>query len=119
MFALIIWSIIVLIISVIPIPETGINSELHLDKVAHFLLYGITAILFFRVLKPKLSMKSSMLFSMMLSSLYGFFLEVTQYFISYRSFSLADIIANIFGAMVFVLTYTFKNYFNPCLSIEK
>jgi VanZ family protein len=111
-FAFIGWLIIVLIISVIPIPETGINSELHLDKVVHFLLYGITAILFYKVLRLGLK-QGYIFFPIALASLYGLLLEVVQHFVSYRSFSLADIIANILGAMVFVLAYTFKNYFNP------
>jgi VanZ family protein len=101
------WLSILLMLSLIPLPETGIDPEWHLDKVVHFLLYGITAILFYRRIRLRLRLWH-ILFSIGLASLYGFFLEVLQRLVSWRSFSLSDITANVLGATTFVLIYIYR-----------
>ena len=97
----ILWLILITILSVIPIPEKyGAPGS---DKVAHFIIYFITTSWLFFAYKPK---RIPFLF------LYGFFafvystgIEVVQFFLSYRNFSIGDIVANISGILSFTLLW--------------
>lgn len=103
LFALIIWLIVLFILSVVHVPSIKIGLGLF-DKITHFILYGITAILFLSVLRRRLKTKwSGIFFTISLSSLYGFMLEIVQSFISYRNFEFSDILANTIGATAFVM----------------
>ena len=110
-FFLIIWLIVVFILSVIPVPDTKIKTELPFDKIVHFVLYGITAILFFRTFRLWLWKKGNIIFFSVISSFFcGLLFEFVQMFLPYRSFSLTDIGANTLGAIIFATAYYFKHH---------
>ncbi len=103
---LISWLFLVLAVSLMPVPETGIE-ERNLDKTVHFVIYGITAMLFLRVLyKDSRKLCIDGLISIGSASLYGFLIEIAQSLIPYRSFSIGDILFNFLGALFFVIVFS-------------
>lgn len=108
-YILALWLIILFIIFIAHTPDVPINAGLQIDKLAHFILYGVTALMFLRVLRWNLDRKLCMLFSFLLSSLFGLIIEILQSFTPHRSFELADILANTAGAAVFVIGSGFYN----------
>lgn len=105
MSSFILWLVIVFILSVAPIPGFVILSSLPMDKIAHFVLYGVTAVMLYRFLRTRYSAKRSILYSIAVSAFYGALLECVQFFLPYRSFSTADMAANTLGAVVFTGVY--------------
>lgn len=103
----ILWLIIVLLLSVLPIPEIGLFPSFPLDKIVHFILYGFTAILLYNFLRRRYSARRSILYSIAISACYGAILECVQFFLPYRTFSMADMAANALGAAVFAGGYFF------------
>jgi VanZ family protein len=101
---LIIWLIFIFIVSAmpLPVPQTDLTS----DKIVHAVLYGLTAIFFFRYLVSRTTKMRAMFSSIVAASVYGFFMELIQYFIPQRAFSAGDIFANTAGAFVFSILYT-------------
>lgn len=98
---LISWLFLVLIISIIPVPDTGV-AQRNLDKLVHFVIYGVTALFFLKFLyKGFRSLYIDGSISIGLASLYGFLMETIQSFFPYRSFSIGDILFNFFGALFF------------------
>ncbi|MFN3395367.1 MAG: VanZ family protein [Thermodesulfovibrionales bacterium] len=99
---LILWLFAVLIFSIIPSPETDVGPE-NLDKLIHFIIYGITAILFLRFFSERYQRdKLTGPASIVAASFYGLMMEIFQSFLPYRSFSLSDMLSNLLGAAVFV-----------------
>lgn len=103
----ILWLLIVLILSVIP--AHGPKTNLPIDKIVHFILYGITTIVLLRVLRLKTTLTKSVILSILIASLYGFAMEIVQAALPWREFSIADEIANISGAVFFGVLYGMKN----------
>ena len=95
---LLIWLSVLFAASVLPVK--GPVTELPVDKAEHFLAYGITAALFFRHFAGKYGERAFWI-SAISASLYGACLEVVQAFVPYRQFSVADMLANAAGALVF------------------
>jgi VanZ family protein len=110
MVIIILWLLIVLFFSVIPVrsPQTNLPT----DKIVHFVVYGITSFIFFRVLRLKLSFTKSIILSVIIASSYGFAMEVLQYALPWREFSLLDEMANIIGASSTGIIYSVRNYCN-------
>jgi VanZ family protein len=108
MFSSILWLVFVLVLSVIPIPGINIPSLVPIDKIVHFVLYGVTAIMLYRFLRTRYSAKRSVFYSIAASAFYGALLEGVQFFLPYRSFSTADMAANALGAAVFAGVYFLK-----------
>ena len=79
-----------------------------MDKIVHFVLYGVTAVMLYRILRARYSAKRSVLYSISASAFYGALLECVQFFLPYRSFSMADMAANTLGAAVFAGVYFSK-----------
>ncbi len=83
---------IIFILSVIKINDTNLPEQS--DKIVHFFMYFLCSAAIY-LLKFK--------HFIILSVLYGIFIEIVQYFIPWRSFSIADIVANCFGAITFLI----------------
>ena len=96
MVILILWFGFILIVSVMPV--SGPKTDLPADKIVHFVFYGMTSILLFRHFIKKAPLNRAFYTSVALASIYGAAMEVVQYFIPYRSFSLGDMAANTLGA---------------------
>ncbi len=108
MVILIIWLFIILLSSVFPFAPT--ESGLPLDKIMHFVIYGITSTMFFKVLNHKLSANKALLLAIILSSAYGFFIEILQSYLPWRNFSLGDQVANTLGALIIGVIYKNKTH---------
>ena len=98
-----IWFFMVLVVSVMP--ASGPKTDLPLDKIVHFVIYGLTSILLFRYFIRKTNSRSAFYKAVALASIYGAAMEVVQYFLPYRSFSLGDMAANAAGAFLACLMY--------------
>ena len=97
----ILWSLIVLLLSLLPgsdLPTTNWIDDYHLDKLAHFLFYGIWAILLCRIFSSR-----RFLIFIVLAFL-GILLEYVQgTYLSGRDFSVFDICFNLFGCVCGIL----------------
>lgn len=103
------WLLIILLSSIVPVREP--QTDLQLDKIVHFIVYGITAIVFFRVLKLKVSLTRSAVFSIIFASLFGLAMELLQALLPWREFSFLDEAANVSGALFFSTIYTIREYY--------
>ncbi len=103
MFLLVIWFILILIVSVMPV--TVPKTYLPADKIAHFVMYGLTSIFVFRFFAQKTTHKRAFYTSVALASMYGAMMEVVQHFLPNRSFSFGDMAANTFGAFLGCVLY--------------
>lgn len=102
-FALILYGLLLLLASVLPVPEADTSVFSDNDKLVHFLLYGFLAALIFLCLQntdDTIASGAVCLYSAAASSFYGILLECCQYFLPYRSFDILDIGANTAGALV-------------------
>ncbi|VAX34714.1 hypothetical protein MNBD_NITROSPIRAE03-1402 [hydrothermal vent metagenome] len=94
------WVGIVGVLSVIPSPDKVVAVP---DKFAHFVAYFITVSLCYCAFKrEKLSF---LVFLGIAVFLYGIAIEVVQYFLPYRDFSIGDIIANASGIGTFFVIW--------------
>jgi VanZ family protein len=109
----IIWILIILFLSIIPTGNslTGEPSANIIDYVIHSLMYGILVILFIRVLKLKISLTKATVLSISFVSVYGFAIELLQYALPWREFSLSDELANVVGAFCFGIIYALKEHY--------
>lgn len=98
-----IWMLFILVISIVPV--SGPQTELPSDKLAHFIIYGLTAVLMFRYLADKVSKVRAACAAVIGASVYGAFMETIQYFMPPRSFSLGDMASNTAGALFFAVVY--------------
>ena len=101
----VLWGLVIFVLSLMP---GGQGNMLlfgipHFDKVGHFGMYAIWAFLIFMALSgyPIISKTKAFCISVLLGAITGVALEFGQYFMHQgRSFELADMIANAFGALV-------------------
>jgi VanZ family protein len=80
----------------------------YVDKVLHVTAYGILGILFYRAyqtLRLKDNIKMLMLLSVVSASLYGISDEIHQSFVPSREAEVADVIADMIGALSGVCLY--------------
>lgn len=108
MALIIIWLVIILFFSVIPVQEIQAGNSG--DKFVHFIIYGITALLIFRFLKKSMSLIKATILSIVFSSFYGLFIELIQHTLPWREFSLLDEVSNFSGATLFSVIYAFREY---------
>ena len=97
------WFLMILVVSVMP--ASGPETDLPADKIAHFVLYGLTAILLFRYFIRRTTGRTAFYKAVALASIYGAAMEVVQYFLPHRSFSFGDMAANAAGAFLACLVY--------------
>jgi len=77
----------------------------------HFVIYGITAVMFMRILRFKASLAKSIVLSISLASLFGLVMELIQAAIPWREYSPADMMANFSGAVFFTVLYVIKDFY--------
>ncbi len=116
MSLIIIWLLLILFFSVIPVQ--GLQTGNPGDKIAHFIIYGIAALLFVRFLKKSMSLIKATTLSIIFASLYGFLIELIQHTLPWREFSILDELSNFGGAIVFSMIYAFKENSRKRLDIN-
>ena len=109
MISIVLWLFFVLLLSVMPVK--GVEGRYPTDKAIHFLMYGITAIVFLRNLRSKASIIKSGILSIILASLVGFAMEIIQIAVPWREFSFLDELANFSGAVFFTVLYVLKDFY--------
>jgi VanZ family protein len=100
------WSLLILGLSLTPgksLPKVGWQMFIHLDKLAHFIVYGVLAGLlvlnYSKTGNGTVGIKD-LVFVILICTIYGAILEAMQYFfLSDRFFEIPDIIANIIGSI--------------------
>lgn len=112
----ILWLLIILFFSVIPVQ--GLQTGHPIDKIAHFVVYGITAIIFFRILRTRMSLMKTTAYSVSFASLYGLAIEMIQHVLPWRGFSLSDEAANFSGALVLGVIYAIREYHRKKLNVS-
>jgi VanZ family protein len=97
----ILWSLIVLVLTLIPgsaIPDVRIFQ---VDKLVHFFIFGVLMIFCSYALKKTADRKGIPLNPLLISGIYsvcfGVMIEFIQRFVPGRSFSIADMLANTIG----------------------
>lgn len=102
MKALLFWLFMVFVLSVYPFDHMSRYSFDFADKLLHFLIYGITCVLLYKVMRmsrrPSL-IRMALPLAIIFASAYGLAMEIAQGFLSTRTFSLWDEAANVFGAL--------------------
>lgn len=107
---LIVYCLLIYIQSDYPSPEK-LPSFKFMDKVLHFVAYGVMGILFYRAyqtLRIKNHRQILILLSVVSASLYGISDEIHQHFIPYRNADILDVIADILGAICCVYLYRLR-----------
>ncbi|MBK8502684.1 MAG: VanZ family protein [Saprospiraceae bacterium] len=100
------WSLLILGLSLMPgksLPKVGWQMFIHLDKLAHFIIYGVLAGLLVlthcKTASGRVGIKD-LGYVILICTIYGAILEAMQYFfLSDRFFEIPDIIANIIGSI--------------------
>jgi len=102
----IIWNLIVILLSLIPtsgIPDTKIDWIPHMDKVIHFIMYGVLTFLILCENQKRFLGKTktiALIFTMLYAFFLGFFLEIIQNsFLIGRNFDIFDVLANTAGIL--------------------
>lgn len=104
-YAAALWSLLILVLSLTPgrsIPKVGWKIFIQWDKLAHFTLYGILAVLLaWKLADDHNGVKvKDLIVVCLICSVYGVIMEAMQYyFLSDRFFEIPDIIANIIGSI--------------------
>ncbi len=110
----IIWALLILFLSSGPgiqLPKSTI--DLSIDKVGHFIFYGILAFsIAYGYFKNNPTKDKKGLFkALIISGFYGICLEIMQYsFFPNRYFEVLDIIANISGSLIGILFFKYIYY---------
>ena len=104
---LILYCLLIYIQSANPSPEE-LPTFKFMDKLLHFVAYGVMGILFYRAyqtLQIRNQRQLLVLVSIVSASLYGVSDEIHQYFVPARHAALSDVIADILGAVCGVWLY--------------
>ena len=82
----------------------------HADKLAHFIIYGILALLLYRAFRMGQQHRplTAVLLSILVASIYGALDEYHQYFVPTRSTDLFDWLADTAGATITLCVSSFK-----------
>ena len=107
------WTVIILLATTLPsssIPKTSLLKIPHFDKIVHFVLFFVLALLLiseFNTLRQEGKLtRLSIVIAISVSVVYGLIIELLQYYLlTTRSGNLYDFAANVLGAIVAVLLY--------------
>jgi VanZ family protein len=95
------WSVFILVITLIPGDALPPSDLFQIDKVVHFIVFGVLMIVSAYALLRNFAVKGSPAKPMSIAIVYslgfGAMIEVLQLFVPGRSFSLLDILANSIG----------------------
>jgi VanZ family protein len=99
------WLVTVTIGSLLPPTSfpTWVDLGGNRDKIAHFVAYFVTALLFYLAFRPRL--KRTDIYAIIFAAGYGALLELAQLFVPGRTCSLGDLAANLSGVLFFFVLY--------------
>jgi VanZ family protein len=97
------WVIFLTIVSLIPIPSAGLDVSDRWDKVAHFIAYFFTALLFSVAFRTRF--RPADIYAVLFSFGYGAIIELVQCVMPHRVGSFQDLVANFSGVLFFFILY--------------
>ena len=98
-YALIGWSVVIIILSLMPVSSDQYSFFEHEDKAAHFIIYMVQCILIIFCLKG--SQINKYVYAVLASGIFGITMEILQAALNTgRHFDYFDIIANISGSLI-------------------
>lgn len=109
LFALIIWTLFVTILSLASLKGLPKISTQNGDKYVHFIFYFVLTLLLILNIVNKTSLKNAIIISFLLAVFYGMVIELLQGVLTEnRKPELADGLANTFGAFVATIVIAFN-----------
>jgi VanZ family protein len=107
------WLVMVFVLSVYPFEDSGIYVYSPYDKVFHFVVYAITTLLLYRVLRDSRKgfwERWALTSALVIAAAYGLAMEVAQEVVGYRTFSLWDEAVNVLGALTALIIIRVRNW---------
>lgn len=100
-----IFAFFILIGSVVPINVSTSITVSNFDKILHFSIYAIFAVLIFGTLKIKFNagITKIVLFTLISAGVYGILIELVQKAIPYREAEILDVYCNLFGTILGII----------------
>jgi len=98
------YSVLILVISVLPVKEIKILEKSGADKLIHFCLYLILALI---VIHSLIKSFHPYIYSFLYCLCWGTFVEAVQYLVPYRTFEVRDLFFNSLGSIV-GLSFSYK-----------
>jgi VanZ family protein len=95
------WMVFLTVLSLLP--NGGVALGTKWDKIAHFAAYFITALLFYRAFRNRLTRAD--IYAVLFAFCYGAILELVQWIVPHRVGSFKDLAANFFGVLFFFVLY--------------
>ncbi len=86
--------------SSLPLPQ-GLLGEIT-SNLAHFLVYGVLTVLYYRALIYIEGLRSIGIYAIALSAVYGMTDEIHQAFVPHRTPSLIDLAVDVLGSLIFL-----------------
>lgn len=102
----VVWALLLFTLTSYPKLTTGAPDIIGIDKVAHFVMYFVFALLFMRMRK-KINPKPQLRYLLFLSVIVPTVDELHQIPIAGRTFSVWDIVADVMGFLVVFCLYRF------------
>jgi VanZ family protein len=106
---LIIWFAVITVSTLTPMPVSTISAPAYSDKIAHIILFGFFSFLVFLNLAAKYKERQTFLISVISSLIFSGLIEIIQTRIPGRTASWLDIMAGVFGALVFTMAAIILN----------
>lgn len=108
----VLWLFIVAVLSLIPVPK---GADVVSDKSIHFFFYLLTSMIVYLAISNE-SFVRSLSITVIFVLFYGILIEALQSLVPYRTFSIADIVANTMGIVTYIVFYVIyyvikKRYF--------
>lgn len=99
------WTFFIFLLIAWPMPvgvETGTGN---LDKIVHFVIFGVFAYLVAINIKERFSLVKTLLAAFLASCVYAYLAEIIQLFVPGRDYSLFDWAAGVSGAVGFLIIF--------------
>lgn len=97
----ILWAVTILVLALVPSPSNSNISLEHTDKIVHFVLFSVLTLLMivgFSKQETYTTLKYNAIKISLITSLgYGLLIEMMQFLLVYRNFSMVDMVANAVG----------------------
>lgn len=105
---LLLWSSLIDVLLLMPMPTGGEGGPIFIDKIVHFLLFGVFSLLlayFLEEFKVVGKLYKVILISSFVSISYASLMEIIQAYVPSRTKSIYDFLSGALGAIIFLSIY--------------
>ena len=106
---LLLWTLIIFLLTLTPLPANPYTGTAHLDKMVHFLLFGIFAYIFIKSRAEEFEKRKLLIISFCVSAFFAGMIELLQNFSPGRSCDFWDFFAGAIGSVCFLAFAVYKN----------